>query len=169
RRHARGDRMMPGRALEEILDARAASVFRRNLRPEALPRFVPGEPAGLAAAETAAAIAPRILDGLAEIYGIREWDEATFLTFYVGRALPAWRGLLDVDIDDGRLRVAGPYCPLAPAARGDPRVCHMCRLVHEAAARIAAPGVFTEIRWDRLVPRGDVECAMVVRRKEVPA
>lgn len=156
---------MPGRPTVDIReppfgpkDLAAARLLDTAIDPEELPVYVPGEPWGLAALEVATAIAPALMDALAELYGLDTWDAETFRDHYLGGALAAWRAGLHIEDTGDEIHIGGVACPLLSAASRDPRACHMCQLMHQAAARYAMGGQVDDLRFDALVTHGDATC-----------
>ncbi len=147
-------------------DLAAARLLDAAIDPGKLPAFIPGEPWGLAALEVATEITPALMDALAELYGLDAWDRESFREHYLGGALAAWRGDLHVQDAGDEIHLGAVGCPLLVQARRDPRACHMCQLVHEAAARHAMPGTVEEVRFERLIARGDDTCEATVELED---
>lgn len=145
--------------------ASPAAPFRRFVEGAALPPYVPGEPRGLAARMAAALVAPGLLRAVARSRGVTFWTWARFRREFLMGAYAAWRPGTEVQERGRELRVTSPTCPLLAAARLDPRACEFCRSALEAAARRAVPGEIEDMAWDRLIARGDDECAVRIRRR----
>lgn len=152
----------PRRNMEK--DARAAEIIDRFHAGEDLAPFLPGEPSGAAALDVADLDAPRVMAALGRLYGVGQWDYDLFKELYVKGALATWKPGTVVTEDERVLRVESPGCPILADVARDPRVCQACQLLHEGAARIAMTDAVESVAFERLVPRGDDSCVMVVRR-----
>lgn len=148
---------------ERRKDWTAAQLLDFFLSGEELPRYVPGEPRGLAPALAAPRAARELLLELGELYGVEEWNEEAFREFVLGRALKTWKPGTVVTGTDGRYRVAGAICPVLPAAARDPRACRMCQLVQEAMARGAAPEKRVEVAFPETIVGGGDRCVAEIR------
>jgi hypothetical protein len=144
-------------------DAAAARVLQSALDGRWLPEFVPGEPNGLAALETAARVAPELLAAIAGIYGVERWDASAFERYFVRRALASWKRTLVVDRErESRIHVASSGCPVAREAALDPRVCQACRATQMVATQAAA-GPGTRVSFPKVtIGHGDALCEMVI-------
>jgi hypothetical protein len=142
----RFDRML----LQSALDG-------HHLRP-----YVPLEPNGLAAAEGAGMVVPFVLEALQEAHRVDAWTPETFERVFLGEAIAAWHGGLEIEHRGDSLVARTPSCPVAAEARRDARVCQMCRALHTVAAQEAFGWRLRGVTFPRLITQGDGACEVHV-------
>jgi hypothetical protein len=146
-----------------------AGALLRDLRAEALPPWLPGEPRNLAALRAADRAARALLDLLARRNGIDAWTWPTFRALFLEGLLAAAKPGARIEDRGGEFLMVAPRCPLLDEARLDPRACGFCRLLPEAALRIALPDEPVEVRYDGLLTSGDPACVLRIAHRPPPA
>lgn len=147
---------------------RAGMLLQMELDRRHLPDFLPGEPSRLAASTTAAELAPGFIEKLARLYRVRRWGRDAFMRAYVRGALEGWRPGQRVEERPDLIRVVSYSCPLAAEAELDPRACQMCRAFHGEVAQRTMGSDVRDVRFDRILTRGDATCTMTVSLREAP-
>lgn len=148
-------------------DPRATALLR-ELRAEALPPFVPGEPRNVAALHAAERAAAALLRMLARKHKVQRWDWVGFRTYFLEGMMASAKDGTVVE-DDREVRLTCTSCPLLEEARRDPRACGFCQLLPYAAARLAVPDEVEEVRYDGLITQGAPACTLRMVRRPRPA
>lgn len=143
-------------------DPRATALLR-ELRAEALPAWLPGEPRNVAALHGAERAARALLRMLARKHKVQRWDWPAFRAHFLEGLLASARGAV-VEERGLELRITTAQCPLQREAARDPRACTFCQLLPEAAARLAVPGEVREVSYSALITEGRPSCVLRIVR-----
>ena len=146
-------------------DARARfdqKILQSALDGRHLPPYLPTEPNGAGAGAAAADVVPVVLEAIQEAHGLDAWDAEAYERVFLGEAMRAWHGELDVERRPNTLVMRTPTCPVLAQAQRDARVCQMCRALHAAAAQEGYGWRLHGITFTRLITRGEPACEMHV-------
>lgn len=138
------------------------TILQSALDGRHLPPYVPLEPSDVGAGVAAAEVVPIVLEAIQEAHGIDEWSPETFERIFLGEAMRAWHGDLEIEHRPNTLVTRTTTCPVLAQADRDARVCQMCRALHAMAAQEAYKWRLHGLTFTRLITRGEGMCEMHV-------
>lgn len=144
-------------------DALAASLLRGCVSGCALPPHLSGTSNVIVSALAASKAAPELLETLAEVYDVRDWDFDAFRRVFVEGAFAYWKLGTRVLYTGSRFRGISPRCPVGWEVQTNARVCQMCRALTKQAAQTAIAVDVEESTFDQFIARGDAVCAMTIK------
>lgn len=137
------------------------AIVQSALDGRHLPAYLPLEPPAWGAGHGAARVVPIVLDALRDAHGVDAWTPESFERVFLGEAMRAWHGELDVaHPEPAKLVARTATCPVLAQASRDARVCQMCRAMQTMAAQEAFGFRLRGVTFPKLVTRGDEACEM---------
>lgn len=152
---------------EAALRPVAGAILHAHLAGRKIPEHVPGDFPRLRAAVDAWEDAPRLLDLLAELYGVEHWTFDEYKRVVVKGALAGWRPGAQVHESPDAVRLVADSCPIGSEVERDARACLTCRVLQEHVAHLALDGKLARIEFPQLMSRGDAACVVDVHVKKV--
>lgn len=152
------ERRMP----EEQQRAMAGWIIQAHLSGRNLPVHVGGMHDRMLVDRIARMDAKEILATLQELYGLKWWSMDEFRRVFVDGALEGWRPGTLVQQTSVSLRIVSTTCPLGADVERDPRTCVACQATQRHAAYLALIGQVEDVRFDRLMSRGESACELNV-------
>lgn len=107
------------------------------------------------------AVVASLVDALARLHGVKQWDEAAFGRAVVDGALRGWRPDSRAIAYAGALRLVSTSCPLGAATEADGSACDLCVSFQREVVRRTRPG--HEIAYDERIAHGESACVADVR------
>lgn len=151
---------------EARLRATASALFHAQLAGRRLPAGLPGLTERQVVDRLARMDAKEILETLRELYGVGYWTVEEFERAFIEGALDAWHAGSLVQHKPNGLRVVSTSCPIAREVEKDPRLCTMCQDLQRHAAFLALIGQVRDVRFERLMSRGESSCEVDIDLRE---
>ena len=148
---------------EAMRRAVAGFLLQASLAGRKLPEHLGDVPDRLLVDRLARMDAKEVLATLQELYGVEWWDREEFERAFLEGAIRGWKPDTLVQRKPDGLRVVSTTCPVAADVEKDARTCEACRAIQKHAAYLALIGQVEDVRFDRLMSKGESACEMNVK------